>query len=127
MRWLALGLTCIVLAACDTSPATPTTAPPGAPVTTIPDDTCARLATDTARYLELVVAVLDDVALASFRDRGLWPEAVHALEQQGEALDQRSATMGCDPAEVQARAFSEARLRPDSGLSRYLLDLLGFE
>jgi hypothetical protein len=127
VRWLALGLICAVVVACDTSSPTLTTAPPGAPTTTIVDDTCDRLATDVARYLELVVDVLDDTPLETFRDPDSWPEALFALQQQGEALDLRAAAMGCDPAEVQARAFARSGARPDSGLASYLLGLLGIE
>lgn len=118
---LALVLT---VAACDSStPSIPTTAPGSTTSTTIEDDTCARLAQDTAKYLETVVEVLDIVTLDELRDREAWPEALIALEQQGEDLDIRSDAMRCDRAEVQATAFRIARLDPDSDLARYLLDL----
>jgi hypothetical protein len=123
----ALVFGAAVLAACTASTPTLTTAPPGAPSTTIAGDTCDRLVDDTTRYFELVIEVLDDTALDDFRDRDRWPEALLALEQQGEDLDTRSRVMRCDPAVVQERVFSDARLRPDSGLARFLLELLGLE
>jgi hypothetical protein len=123
----SLALVGLLAAACTPSTPTLTTAPPGAPTTTIARDSCDRLVEDAVRYLELVVEVLDDTALGDFRDRDEWPEALLALQQQGQDLDTRAQAMGCDPAAVQARVFSDARLRPDSGLARYLLELLGLE
>jgi len=117
----------IVIAACDTGPAIPTTADPGTPstTTTIENDTCGRLAADTARYLESLVEVLDEVTLEEIRDREQWPEGLVALEQQGKDLDARAGAMRCDPAEVQTAAFLVADLDPDSDLARYLLALMG--
>ena len=117
----------LVLAACDSAPATPTTSPPGLPTTTttIDDDTCGRLAVDTARYLESLIEVLDGVTLDDARDRDSWPEGMVALEQQGKDLDARANAMRCDRGEVQTAAFLAADLDPDSDLARYLLTLLG--
>lgn len=116
-----------LLAACNSSPAIPTTAPPDAPstTTTIDNDTCGRVAQDSARYLETLIVVLDRVTLAETRDRDAWPEALIALEQQGEDLDARTDALRCDPADIQATAFHLARLEPRSDLGRYLLELLG--
>lgn len=125
VRSLLVVLCVVALAACDSSTPTLTTIDPSEPTTTLVDDTCDRLATDTARYLELVVAVLDETALDEFRDRETWTEPLHALEEQGEILDTRAERLGCDPARLQADAFAQARLDPESGLSAYLLDLLG--
>lgn len=124
---IAFVLVALVLAACDSGPATPTTAPPGQPTTTttIQNDTCARLAEDTARYLETVVEVLDDLSLDEVRDPSAWPEPMVALQQQGDDLDARAEAMRCDRAEIQTAAFAIARLDPDSGLADYLLVLLG--
>lgn len=116
-----------ITASCDSGPATPTTAPPGVPTTTttIPADTCGLLAADTAEYLEILIAVLDEATLAEVRDRAAWPEALAALELQGHDLDARAEAMRCDPAEIQTMAFRTAELDPDSELARYLLTLLG--
>lgn len=127
MRWRALALACTLFAACDSSTPPLTTAPPGATPTTIAGDTCERLGDDAARYLELVVDVLDDTTLDDFRDRDRWPEALHALEEQGRDLDARSRAMRCDPAQIRERALTGARLTPDSGLAHFLLELLGLE
>jgi hypothetical protein len=124
---LAFALVGVLAAGCTPSTPTLTTAQPGAPTTTIPRDSCDRLVDDAIRYFELVVEVLDDTALADFRDRGAWPEALVAIQQQGEDLDTRAEAMGCDAATVQSRVFAGARPRPDSGLARYLLALLGLE
>jgi hypothetical protein len=115
----------LVLAGCDPSTPTLTTMDPSGTTTTLADDTCDRIATDTARYLELVVAVLDETPLDEFRDREAWTEPLFALEEQGEILDARADRLQCDPARVQAEAFAQARLDPQSGLSTYLLELLG--
>jgi hypothetical protein len=129
VRWLAPALACALLAACDPSPSTLTTIPPGTPTTTtsIVDDTCDQLATDTARYLELVLRVLDETSLEEFRDRDRWPEALFALQLQGADLDLRSDALGCDPAAVQEQAFQRARLGHDGRLAGYLLELLGLD
>jgi len=118
-----------IAAGCDSGTATPTTSPPGVSTTTttIENDTCGRLAEATARYLELVVEVLDDATLAETRDPALWPEGLVALEQQGKDLDARSEKMRCDRGEVQTAAFLAADLDPDSELAHYLLQLLGRE
>jgi hypothetical protein len=71
------------------------------------------------------VAVLDETPLDEFRDREAWTEPLFALEEQGEILDARADRLQCDPARVQAEAFAQARLDPQSGLSTYLLELLG--
>lgn len=89
------------------------------------NDTCTLLAQDTATYLETVMVVLDQVTLDEVRDRAAWPEAMIALEQQGKDLDTRSAAMRCDRARIQEAAFLLADLDPESGLGRYLLDLMG--
>lgn len=117
----------LVVAACDSGTATPTTSPPGVPTTTttIEDDTCGRLAADTATYLETLIEVLDQVTLDEARDPSAWPEALIALEQQGHDLDARAAEMRCDPGQVQTAAFLAADLDPDSDLARYLLALMG--
>lgn len=126
--WLAL-LVALIATACDSGTTTPTTSPPGVPTTTttIENDTCGRLAEDTARYLESVVEVLDDATLAETRDPALWPEGLVALEQQGKDLDARSEKMRCDRGEVQTAAFLAADLDADSELAHYLLQLLGRE
>ncbi|WKZ82474.1 MAG: hypothetical protein QY307_10385 [Acidimicrobiia bacterium] len=129
-RAVSLAAVVLALAACSTPSAPiPTTAPPGTPstVTTIEDDTCGLLATDTARYLESVMAVLDQTTLDEARDRESWPEGMVALEQMGKDLDLRSQAMRCDRARVQTQAFEEARLDPQSELAQYLLHLLGQE
>lgn len=115
----------LVVTACDSGPATPTTAAPGTPSTTIENDTCSRLAVDTARYLESLIEVLDDVTLEETREREQWPEGLVALQQQGEDLDTRATAMRCDRGEVQTAAFLAADLDPDSDLARYLLTLMG--
>lgn len=126
---LTVAVLALLLASCDSATSTPTTADPSLPstTTTIENDTCGRLAVDTARYLESVVEVLDDTTLAETRDRELWPEGLVALEQQGEALDARSDAMRCDRGQVQSAAFFAADLDPDSDLARYLLSLLGLD
>lgn len=126
MRTLLVAVCVVALAACDPGTPTLTTTDPSDPTTTLADDTCDRIATDTARYLELVVAVLDETPLDEFRDREAWTEPLFALEEQGEVLDGRSDRMGCDPARIQAEAFARAQLDPESGISVYLLELLGF-
>lgn len=98
---------------------------PSGTTTTLANDTCDRLATDTARYLELVVAVLDETPLDDFRDREAWTESLLALKEQGDLLDTRADRMRCDPARIQAEAFARARLDPESGLAAYLLEWLG--
>lgn len=127
MRRVLLAFALFLVVACEPSQPTLTTAPPGVPTTTttIVRDNCDRLAADAAAHLDTVVRVLDTTPLESFRDPGEWPEAIVALKQQGEDLDRRMDALGCDPAEVQARAFSRVRVRPDSGLSRLLIELLG--
>lgn len=126
---ILLALLALSAASCDSGSSTPTTSPPGVPTTTttILNDTCGRLAVDTARYLELVVEVLDTATLAETRDPALWPEGLSALEQQGKDLDTRSEKMRCDRGEVQTAAFLAADLDPDSELAHYLLQLLGQE
>ena len=119
-------LMALILVGCDSSGRSSlTTVAPDATTTTVPDDTCQRLATDTARYLELVVEVISDTPVDEFRDRESWPEEVAALEQQGEALDARSDRMECDPAQVQAAALAQANVEPGSGLAELLLEFLG--
>lgn len=121
-----LVLICVlVFAACDSGTVSPTTAPPGVTTTTIENDTCTRLAADTATYLETLVEVLDQVTLDETRHREAWPEALQAMEQQGKDLDARAEEMRCDPGEVQTAAFFAADLDPDSDLARYLLALMG--
>lgn len=122
-----VALLAVVVAGCDSGPATPTTAPPGVSTTstTIESDTCSRLAADTARYLTAVIEVLDRVTLDEARHRETWSEGMLALEQQGKDLDLRSAAMRCDRGEVQTAAFLGADLDPDSDLARYLLALMG--
>ncbi len=124
-----VALLVLLLAACDSGTVTPTTADPSLPstTTTIENDTCGDLAVDTARYLESVIEVLDQSTLAETRDRALWPEGLVALEQQGVALDARSAAMRCDRGQVQSAAFFAADLDPDSDLARYLMSLLGLD
>lgn len=124
---LAPALVCILLTACEPASSPLTTVPAGTPTTTtsIVDDTCDRLATDTARYLELVVRVLDETPLEEFRDRDRWPEALFALQLQGADLDLRADALGCDPAAVQEQAFRRASLGHDGRLAGYLLELLG--
>ena len=126
-RPIAVLVLAVLLTACDSSPAIPTTAPPDRPstTTTIDNDTCGRVAQDTARYLETVILVLDRVTLDEVRDRDAWPEALIALQQQGEDLDTRADALRCDPADLQATAFQLARLDAESDLARYLLELLG--
>lgn len=127
MRLGSILLLAVVLAACDSAPAIPTTVPPDIPTTTttIVNDTCNRLAQDTADYLETVFVVLDQTTLDEARDRAAWPEAMFALEQQGKDLDARSEAMRCDRALIQEAAFLLADIDPDSGLGRYLLELMG--
>jgi hypothetical protein len=117
----------VAAAACDSGSVSPTTSPPGVPTTTttIPNDTCGRLAADTATYLETLIEVLDEVTLDEVRDPASWPEALIAMEQQGHDLDARAAEMRCDSGEVQTAAFLAADLDPDSDLARYLLALMG--
>jgi len=129
-RFALLAALVVVMAmGCDSGTSTPTTSPPGVPTTTttIENDTCGRLAQDTARYLEVVVEVLDEATLAETADPALWPEGLLALEQQGKDLDARSEKMRCDRAEVQTAAFLAADLDADSELAHYLLQLLGRE
>ncbi len=114
----------IAVAACDSGTVSPTTSLPGTS-TTIENDTCGRLAADTARYLETLIEVLDQVTLDETRDREQWPEALLAMEEQGRDLDARLEEMRCDPGEVQTAAFLGADLDPDSDLARYLLTLMG--
>ena len=116
---LAIAVLFLLLAACDSGTSTPTTADPNIPstTTTIENDTCGRLAVDTARYLESVVEVLDESTLAETRDRELCQEGLVALEQQGVDLDAGSTAMRCDPGQVQAAAFFAADLDPDSDLA----------
>lgn len=125
MRSLLVAACVIALVACDPSTPALTTMDPSGTTSTLIDDTCDRLATDTARYLELVVAVLDETPLDEFRNRESWTEPLLALEEQGDLLDARTDRMRCDPARIQADAFARARLDPESGLSAYLLELLG--
>jgi hypothetical protein len=115
----------VVLVACDSGTVSPTTTPPGVTSTTIENDTCTRLARDTATYLQTLIEVLDQVTVDEIRDREAWPEALQAMEQQGKDLDSRAAEMRCDPGEVQTAAFLAADLDPDSDLARYLLTLMG--
>lgn len=124
-RQVAVAALVLVVAACDSGAVSPTTAPPGVTSTTIENDTCTRLARDTAEYLETLVEVLDQVTLEETRDREAWPEALQAMEQQGKDLDSRADEMRCDPGEVQTAAFLAADLDPDSDLARYLLTLMG--
>jgi hypothetical protein len=123
-RALAFLLLSAVVAGCDSS-STPTTAPPGAPTTTIVNDTCDLLAADTADYLDTVIDVLDQTTLDEIRDREAWPEALVAVQQLGAELDARSDAMRCDRGTVQAAAIAGASLDADTELARYLLDLLG--
>jgi hypothetical protein len=127
VKSLVVAVCVVSIAACDPSTPTLTTMDPSAPTTTLLNDTCERLATDTARYLELVVAILDETPLDEFRDREAWTEPLFALEEQGDILDSRAERMACDPARIQAQAFAQARLNPQSGLSQYLLELWGME
>ena len=124
-RQIAVAALMLVIAACDSGTVSPTTSQPGETTTTIDNDTCARLARDTATYLETLIEVLDQVTLEETRDREAWPEALQAMEQQGKDLDSRAAEMRCDRGEVQTAAFLAADLDPDSDLARYLLGLMG--
>ncbi len=126
-RISALVLFGVLFAACDTGTVIPTTSPPGVPTTTttVKNDTCGRLAADTARYLETLVEVLDQLTLEETRDRESWPESLFAMEQQGKDLDTRASEMRCDAGEVQTAAFLAADLDPDSDLAQYLLTLMG--
>lgn len=124
----AVILIVFVLAACDsgTTVPTPTTAPPGpTTTTTIVNDTCDRLAEDMAEWLEVLIEVLDATPAQVVADPEVWPEALVALQQQGGALDARGAALECDPGALQAKAFRQADLDPDSATARYLMGLLG--
>ncbi|HEX5630401.1 MAG TPA: hypothetical protein VFY15_01950 [Acidimicrobiia bacterium] len=123
-RLVLATLVVLAVAACDSGTVSPTTSVPGTS-TTIDNDTCSRLAADTARYLETLISVLDQVTLAETRDREQWPEALLAMEEQGRDLDARAEELRCDPGEVQTAAFLAADLDPNSDLSRYLLTLMG--
>ena len=124
-----LVIAAVLVAACDSGTVSPTTSPPGVPTTTttIENDSCRRLAADTAEYLETLIEVLDDVTVEQARSRDTWPEALFAMEIQGKSLDARSEEMRCDPAEIQSAAFGLAQLDPDSDLARYLLQLMGLQ
>jgi hypothetical protein len=118
----------VVLAACSSAAPAPTTAPPGpTTTTTIFRDTCDRLASDAADYLEVVVQVLDETPTDVFTDPARWPEALVALQQQGADLDTRAQAMECDPAAIQAAAFAAAKIDPKSALGVHLADLLGID
>jgi hypothetical protein len=119
----------VLVAACDSGTVpTPTTAPPGpTTTTTIVNDTCDRLASDMAVWLEMLIEVLDDTPAQVVADPEAWPEALVALQQQGGPLDARGAAMECDPGALQAEAFRLADLDPDSATSRYLMGLLGLD
>ena len=123
-RLVLTALLTLALASCDSGTVSPTTSLPGTS-TTIENDTCARLAADTARYLETLIEVLDEVTLDQTRDRAQWPEALLAMEEQGKDLDSRAEEMRCDIGEIQTAAFLAADLDPDSDLARYLLALMG--
>jgi len=117
----------VLLAACDSGTAIPTTAAGPTTTTTIENDTCERLAADTADYLEVVIEVLDLTRATELADPERWTEALVAIQQQGAQLDARAEIMECDLVELQAAAFRRARLDPDSPLSHYLLRLWGLE
>ena len=125
LRYVAVAGLLLALAACDSGTVSPTTAPPGVTTTTIENDTCTRLARDTAEYLQTLIEVLDQITLEEIRDREAWPESLQAMEQQGKDLDSRAEDMRCDRGEVQTAAFLAADLDPDSDLARYLLSLMG--
>ena len=115
----------VALSACHSAAPTPTTAPGSTTSTTIVNDTCSLLARDAATYLEVVIQVLNDTPTDVFTDRSQWPEALIALQQQGDDIDSRAVAMRCDRAEMQAAVFALADVDPQSSLARYLAELLG--
>ena len=119
-------LLALSLAACTSAAPAPTTAPPGpTTTTTIVNDTCSLLAQDAASYLEVVIRVLDETTTDVFVDPTQWPEALVALQQQGQDLDTRAAAMRCDRGAMQAAVFALVEIDPNSALARRLAELLG--
>ncbi len=113
----------VVVAACESSASGPTSST-SSTTTTIENDTCDRVIADTVRYLENLIAELDETLLREFTDRQAWPEGLVDLERAGRDLDIRVRALRCDPAGIQERAFAEADLNPEGPLSERLLELL---
>ena len=71
-----------------------------------------------------MVQVLDQTSLVELQERESWPEALVALQQQGQDLDTRAQAMRCDPATVQEGAFAVARLDAEWGTDYFHLAYL---
>ena len=126
---IALGTALVlIVAACVSGGSTPTTrfVPTTFIITTttLPDDTCDHVTRDAARFLEDLVEELDETSLDTFTDQERWSRRLQELRQEGIALDERLAVLGCDVVAVQAGAFDRANLDPDGPLSDLLVDLL---
>lgn len=92
--------------------------------TTIINDNCELVATDTVAFLDSLIRVLDDTRLEEFKDRAAWPEDLSDLERASRDLDIRAGFLACDPALIQQRALDEANLDPRGPLSEGLIDEL---
>lgn len=130
MRALATALLALALiaVACDTGDTAPTTTfvPTTFIITTttLPEDTCEDVTVDAARFLEDLVEQLDETSLDTFTDPERWPRELQELRQEGIALDERVAVLGCDVPAVQAAAFDRADVDPDGALADRLVELL---
>jgi hypothetical protein len=125
---VAAALVLLAVGACDSSgtPTTTTFVPTTFDITTttLPEDTCEDVIVDAARFLEDLVEQLDETSLDTFTEPERWPRELQELRQEGIALDERVAVLGCDPATVQAAAFDGADIDPDGPLAQRLVELL---
>jgi hypothetical protein len=123
---LAFALVSVACDSGDSAPTTTTFVPTTFLITTttLPQDTCDNLTRDAARFLEDLVEQLDETSLGTFTEPERWPRELQELRQQGIALDERLAVLGCDAATVQAGAFDRADVDPDGPLAERLVELL---
>jgi hypothetical protein len=123
--WALLVTAVLVFAACDSNADPgPTTSSSSTTTTTIENDTCDRVAADTATYLEDLIDTLDETRLEELVDVEAWGGGLRGLQRAGKDLDLRVGALRCDAVEIQQRAFAEADLIPDGPLSAQLLEML---
>lgn len=116
----------LVVAGCTSSSNEPTgpTSSTSTTTTTIDNDTCDRVAKDTAEYLDDLIDTLDETRLRVLTDVDAWPQDLRDLQRAGKDLDLRVNALRCDPVQIQQFAFAQADLDPNGPLSEELLRVL---